>query len=484
MPITVLSEWFLSEIEQYIARLKAFLALNLRYLIRATSLHLQQMYRSMTSISLWRLILLVLKRFGSIIKNWLKENKVDEWLRAILHGSYLGVFEGLYLFLYFLHFFRAFLTIIDYLSDQDNKNLVEVTKFLYAGFKVLISLLMLTFLIVMLAQGVAPLGLVFYQNIKIFFLVYSFSKLAISFFTLGFSFINYQNANSPLDQVWLKKQYENNIKKHREILIVAVPITLVLTLVSLGLVAGPWFWVMIAIASIFLCIDMAKAIYYYVNRSGVPEPEVAQLTTQENAFFEVANNNYYYRKCRTARLQLQDPEGNRIYLLKEIVVKIIQLEAQLKNTSVSRFSFFSEKKKIQQKIDGLIQEGHSLIGNDYEKNRQLFDKVIQSLKTDYDTVDKKHNVLLKIKQNLDVNFSEYSENYSDIGVILFRIFSFDNTKKSLLSQGFRQSFFRKKGDCEDISDACQQLNELEREGTETSLQTLPLVRMTPILAHG
>lgn len=439
MPITVLSEWFLLEFK--LAELKAYLALEkLRRLKRAILFQLQEMYRSIASIALWRLILLVLKRLGSMTKNWLKENKIDEWLKAILHGAYLGVFEGLYIFLYFLHFFRAFLTIIDYFSDQDNKNLVEVSKFLYAVFKVFISLLMLAFMMVALAHGVAFLGLALYYNIKIFFLIYSFSKLAISFFTLGFSFIHYKNANTALDQVWLKKQYENNLKKHREILIVAVPITLILSLLSLGLVSGPWFWVMVALASIFLIIDVVKAIYYYVKGSGVPEPAVAQLP-QQNAFFDDANNNYYYRKCRTARLKNDDPEGNRIYLLKEIIVKILQLKRELKNCSSSRFNFFSEKPKIIEKIEGLKQLASTLLEDENENNTTLLNKVLNALQED--AAENKNDKTLISKEAIVTIINEILYVRDRLG------------KKAIISsQLFKQSGLKKIGACGDILQAC------------------------------
>lgn len=487
----MLNEWFLLEFE--IAQFEAYLALEkLRRLKSAILFQLQEMYRSIASISLWRLILLVLKRFGSITKNWLKENKIDEWLKAILHGAYLGAFEGLYIFLYFLHFFRAFLTIIDYFSDQGNKNLVEVTKFLYAVVKVLISLLMLAFMIVMLAHGIAFLSLALYHNIKIFFLIYSLSKLAISFFTLGFSFINYKNANSALDQVWLKKQYENNLKKHREILIVAVPITLVLSLLSLGLVSGPWFWVMLGIASIFLIIDITKAIYYYVKGSGVPEPAVAQLP-QENAFIDVANNNYYYRKCRTARLTNNNPEGNRIFLLKEVIVKIIQLQTKLENNSTSRFWFFSEKAKIQKKIDGLIQDAQELLKDKPDKIALIiqlsvsFQEDLSEIKDDPKTVGIVQEYIRGLKNQLQVprqgDDSSVKLNLNNKNNKLWKLIFTEETGKESIpkSQAFQQSFFRKKGDCEDIHDACQVLLEQKKADCEGIHDTRQGVVRTELL---
>lgn len=457
----MLSEWFLLKFK--IAQLVALALKKLRHLINTIWILLLGIYLFIASISLWRLILLVLKRLGSITKNWLKENKVDEWLKAILHGAYLGVFEGLYVFLYFLHFFRAFLTIIDYFSAQDNKNIVEFTKFLYAVFKVFISLLMLAFLIVMLANGIAPLGLLLYHTIKIFFLIYSLSKLAISFFALGFSFIHYKKANSALDHVWLKKQYENNLKKHREILMVAIPITLILTLISLGIVTGTLLWIMVAIASIFLLIDVVKAIYYYLKGSGVPEPAVAQLS-QENALIDDANHNYYYRKCRTARLQNNDPEGNRIYLLKETIIKILQLKIKLEVSPSSRFNFFSEKPKILEKIKGLKQLARALL-EDENENNILLDKVLKALQID---ADKNNNSLISAETIKNL-INELKDN-PEVTIIDKNSYVRDKLgkKEIIFSQLFKQSFFKKTGACEDILNAYLAYKKMLENQTSTA----------------
>lgn len=460
----VLSEWFLSEVDKYIAALN-----ELRHRI----------FNALASkwLSLSRLILLLLKRIISIIKNWLKESKLDAWLKAIFHESYLGAFEGLYIFLYILHFFRAFLTLINYFTDQDNKNLVEVTKFLYACFKVFISLVMLIFLIVLIAHGFAPLGLLAYEHIKTFFRLYTFSKFAINFITLGFSYYQYKTCENSPDYSWLKAQYQSNVKKHTQILLVGGLITLALTVVSLGLVTGPWFLVMVGVASILLVIDMAKAIYFYVKGCDVPEPEVASLS-QKNSLIDHSLKDYYYRKCRMARLKTinnaEDYVSNKIYLLKEIVVKIIQLESQLKNFSQCKrfFSpiYFYEKQKIKEKIEGLRQEASRLL-NDDEKNSLLLNRVIEALKEDDRNVNKKDKTLIS-KKNIDHLIA------NDEITRLNGLFSArgDLRKKdSVCSQAYRQSFFRKKGDCEDISDACQKLRELEKGSLEWRLVSKPAV---------
>jgi uncharacterized membrane protein len=480
MPITVLSDWFLLEVEKTIAQLEACLALkNLRRLISHFLYLLQQCYLSITSIALWRLILLVLKRIISIIKAGLKYFLID---------LPVPVLE----FLYVLHFARAFLTLINFFQDRDNKNLVEITKFLYACFKIFISLLMLSFLIVLLMHGMAPLGLLAYEHIKTLFRIYTFSKFGISLLTLGFSYYKTKSYPNDAEHAWLQAHYQANLQKHTHILVLGSLITALLTLVSVfGFGLGPiGLAVVIVLAGVLLIVDIAKTIYFYKNGCSIPEPSIGSLA-QQNSLIDFSTKDYYYRKCRIARLKIDDPETNQIYLLKEIVVKIIQLENKLKNYSQRKFSFFpscfSEKQKIQEKITGLIQTGHSLIDDDYEKTEQLFNKVIASLNNEYDeVVNNNYNVLLKTKLTSEVGFLEFnSKNNSKIDSILWRIFLF-YTKKSSPSQAFRQSFFRKKGDCEDISDACQKLKELEpRElNTETRLQIFP-VRMTQyILAAG
>lgn len=473
MPITVISEWFLLEVEKTIAQLEAFLALkNLRRLISHFLFQLQQLYFSITSISLWRLILLVLKRIGSIIKTWLKEHKVDEWLKVFLHGAYLSAFEDLYLFIYILHFSRAFLTLINYFTDQDNKNLVEVTKFLYACFKVFISLLMLTFMIGMMAHGVAPFSLMAYQHIKILFYCYSFSKLAISLITLGFSFYKFKLCDDSPEQAWLKENYRNNAKKHFEILLVAVPIMLVLTLVSCGLATGPWLWVMLGIASIFLVIDIAKAIYYYVKKNDIPEPKVVTVA-QGNSFIDISVNDYYYRKCRTARLENDNFQANQIYLLKEIIVKILRLQTQL--TSCSRFNFFSEKPKIQEKIKELKQLANTLLIDDYESNEKVLNNVFNDLQKDYKDLKESDKTLIP-KAQIENFINEFNDNSSEETIFdeLLHPRVGYRTKDIVCSQSFRQSFFRKIGDCEDINAACQEFRKLSPKETGDSTQALQL----------
>ncbi len=446
----VLNDWFLLRIAIYITQLKIRLALSeLRRLIWQSLFSLlQEIIKAFSSITGWRLILQVLKRIGCIVKTGLKYIFLDLPVPALE-------------FLYILHFARAFLTLVDFFQDSDNKNLVEITKFLYACFKIVISLVMLSFLIVLLVHGMAPLGLVAYAHIKTLFRVYTFSKFGISLLTLGFSYYKTKSCRNDAEYVWLQAQYQANIQKHTHILVLGTLITGLLTLVSVvGFGLGPiGLAVAIVLGALLLIVDIAKAIYFYKNGCIIPEPTVGSLE-QKNSLIDFSTNDYYYRKCRSGRLyEINNPkdyEANKIYLLKEIVVKIIQLETKLKNNSVSRFGFFSEKPKIQKKIDGLIRVGNSLLSDKSSENEALFNTVISSLENDYMETEASNAGKLASEILAAKDFSKFNaSNNSNLCDIFWRILLFD-AKKLAPPQSFRQSFFRKMGDCDDIRAACQE----------------------------
>ncbi len=453
-------EWFLLEIDAYIA---ALIKLQQRIFDAFAAI----------SLALVRLFLLLLKRTVSIVKNWLKENEVNDWLKTVLHGAYFIVFEDLYLFLYVLHFFRAFLTLISYFADQDNKNLVEVTKLLYALFKIFISLLILAVMLVLMAHGIAPLATMSYQAIKILFRIYTFSRFAISVITLGFSYYQLKSCNKGPDHDWLKANYQGNIKKHFEILVVAIPITVLFTLVSLGIVTGPWFWIMLGLASLFLIFDMAKAIYYHINRCKIPEPEVGKLT-QQNSFINVSINDYYYRKCRSGRLEIDNIESNRIYLLKEIIVKIKQLQVKLAHHSASRFGFFSERSKLEKKIEGLKQVASHLLMDDYQKNEILRENLVNALQKDYQSFIATRNVRgLFHQEQIENLINEFKDHCSDGSIFDELLHARDRLKEKFSQKDMThfQSFFKSIGDNKDIFYACEAFKELQQKANETAHET-------------
>jgi hypothetical protein len=461
MPITVLSEWFLLEVKKYIAQIKAILK---RFLLK-----LRRIFEAITRISFLRLLFLVLKRIISIIKSALRYFFISLSISALE-------------FLYVLHFARAYLRIINYFSEANNKNSAELIKLLLSIFKIFISLLMLSVLIVATAYGISPLlllSLPAYGVLKTCFRVYSGIKFAISLVTLIGSYYRREVASKRrgdnLEEAWLRAQYKDNYWKHVPMLVIGVSTTILLALLSFVGISGLGpigFITVIVLACSFLLIDITKSIYDFYDSTKVPEPKVGTLE-QKNSLIDYSFKDYYYRKCRIARLESDDPEANHIYLLKEIVVKIIQLKAKLENNSALRFSFFSEKQKLQEKIEGLKQQANVLLSDDYAENKALFKKLIESFKKDYQELNENDKTLIP-KVKFEILKASLKASFDEI------LYARDRPRGITHLQSFRQAFFRKKGDCEDISDACQKLKELEQSelSTETRLQTFPVRRMT------
>ncbi|WP_071661194.1 hypothetical protein [Rickettsiella grylli] len=439
----MMSDEFLSEIKEGVYQPKASFAFLS---------HCNQFI----TIPLFRLIFLVIKRIVSIVKTVLKYFLMDLPVPGLI-------------FLYILHLFRAFLTILDFFQDNENKNLVEVKKFLYAFFKVSISCLMLSFIIAFFIYGLSPIGWATYIYIKILFRVYTYSKLVMSLFTLGWSYYKIKHYPKDAEHTWLQANYRANLQKHIHILSIGIPITILLTLVSVFSfsLGGSGLIAIISLAGLVLFIDIAKAIYFHLKPCVIEIPASGSLA-QHNAFIKNTHNDYYEKKCRTARLK-PDPnasETNRIYLLKEIIVKIMELQAKLKENSHSRFNFFSEHAKYHKKIEGLKQLATTLLAHDYEKDKKLLADVFNALSEDYKNLNEKDETFIS-KVTLNNLIHELNLFKKCNGIIkhdakatLFDELLLRGREKVRNTevthpQSFYQSFFRQQSDCKDISEACQ-----------------------------
>lgn len=465
----VLSNGLLS-VEYYIAQLEVFLVLEkLRRFINHSLYQFQKIVHFIASIAIWRLFLLVLKRIMGIVKTGLKYFLIELPVPALE-------------FLYVLHFGRAFLTVIDFFQDRDNKNLVEIIKFLYACFKVFISLLIINVLVILLIQGVLPLGLTAYTYIKILFRIYTFSKFGISLLALGFSYYKIKSYSDDVEHAWLKANYQANAQKHMHILVLGTPIVTLLTVVSVfGAGLGPiGLAVAIVLASLLLALDIAKAIYFYSHPCIIPEPSIGDLI-QQNSLIDFSSKDYYFRKCRIARLSKHNLEANQIYLLKEIIVKIAQLQTKLKNCSSLYYNFFSEKSKIKEKIFGLIHEGNSLLCEEDEANQAILEEVIEALRKDYRNIkdsktiktlidkDRIENFINKLKESNSAKVNQVT----CLGKLLLVKKSVRKSiPENLNSQRFQQSLSRKLADSKDLAIACQsqRQKEINKVSTVISLQ--------------
>jgi hypothetical protein len=454
----MLSDWFLLKvIKYYIAELEALLW--------------EGIVQPIISISFWRLTLLVIKRIIAIVKSSLKYFLIELPVPAME-------------FLYILHFARAFLTLIDFFKDRDNKNLVEVTKFLYACFKIFISLLMISFLAILLLHGMSPLGLMAYAYIKILFRIYTFSKFGISFLTLGFSYYKIKSYSNDEEHKYLEAHYRANAQKHTHILVLGTLITILLTLVSVfGMGLGPiGLAAVIGLAGLLLLLDIAKAIYFYKNPCIIEEP-ISGTLIQQNSLIDSSTNDYYYKKRRIHRLKNKPPE-DRVYLLKETVVMIVLLQDKLGKCLSIRYNFFSEKPKIQKKILGLSYILYSLLIKDTKDTKEtesLLQKVIDALEEDRKKLDETANCKTLINEikpikllNEVKNKHKNLKNWVDFRKIMNQLDVLSDEQKdlnlekdSLFSQNFLSSFFRKKGNCADILQAYEQ--HISKETEESAI---------------
>jgi hypothetical protein len=480
MTAYVLGEWFLCEVNSLIERIKALINLSeLRRLIGHCVVSLVHLFAAIASISFLRLLFLLLKRLVSIVKSTLRYFFIELPIPALE-------------FLYALHFLRAFLRLISYFSEPKNKNLAEMTKFLLSCFKIFISFLILSLLIITSLYGIAPMSLAIYGSMKTFFRIYSGSKFIISLGTLLVScyrreFISKKHSDD-LEDAWLRAQYKDNYWKHVPILFIGLATTILLSLLSFMGVAGlgpVGFIVVIVLACSFLLIDIIKSIYDAYHSAKVPEPKIGSLE-QKNSFIDYSLKDYYYRKCRVGRLSSQDLTANKVYLLKEIIVKIIELDTKLAPYTSYQAGFFSacfsERQKIEQKITGLMQEGSLLLSPDFEKNQSLFKLLIKALKEDYDAsknlsdkilapIPVIKNYINKLEQKVEILISNrvIGEDSSKIKIeanysrdfLSGLLHQRDAFKKNTPVQ-IEQSFFRKVGDCEDIAIACKAQKVLEQ----------------------
>jgi hypothetical protein len=483
MTTTVLSDGFLLEIA-LIMRIKALRALiEFRRILNLFLQQLRRMLATLTSIEFWRFLSLVLKRVITIIKKALGS---DNFPNALLESIYI------------LHFLRAFLTIVNFCKER-NKNLVEISKFLLAIIKVILALLMLTFIVLAIAHGcLLPTEMFAYCTMKSLFSTYTFTKFIISFASLGYSSYQHNKTTNELEHAWLREQYYKNVRKHREILLVGVPLTILLSLITfmggvtgLGLVG---FIVLMSLACSLLVVDILKSIYYFYAGTKVAEPQIASLK-QENSLIEPTRNDYYSRKCRTARLSENNIHKDKIYLLKEIIIKTIKFDFILKDRAYLKLGiFFSEEQKIREKRNGLIQEAAALLHEHRKENISLFEDLLKSFLDDKDDIKKTNNnkiilpierienelhslgLQLKVMKGgiLLVNKAK-QENTTDkknnTGTELLREIlcsqeislksdiTGDSKPKANYSPRFFQSLFRKVGDCEDIHRARCALSE-------------------------
>ncbi|MFZ0219327.1 MAG: hypothetical protein WAL30_03880 [Candidatus Aquirickettsiella sp.] len=490
--------------------------------------------KHITTTEFWRVLSFVLKRLESIAKYLIK-------LPLPFTFS-----------LYVLHLIRAGLRIFNYFYKTNNKNLGDTCKFLFAAFKVLITVTAL----VLLGCGLISLPSVLLAS----FFGYSILKLIHSSIVLFVSTISYLKIDKHcVEQHWRRAQYRDNISKHLcmlgaglffvlltcllniggNILIWSNPLLLLvdtviflaliatsfylsykivknkrpgngslflkaeqmatikkfLLLFGLGIVAllvtaaTPWLGVSaITFALVLLCSqDISLTLYYYFYGVYIPNPEPANLKEDRlNVDILQTSPDYYQTFSPILYLQTQVSEklrqvkdvnkANKKLLLKVTLVKLLQLENKLEKISklgiVGRF--FSAEKKIKVKKEYLLYElAWALNTKDAEALIDLFILAIIDFTENKRAKVLENNLseLLDVLDLLDVGNINYLFNYHPplldqnlLCPLFFRAKqgAFSEQAEIVKPKSFYQSFWKKRGACEALSQAFRASREIER----------------------
>jgi hypothetical protein len=504
-----------------------------------------------TSSAFWRLVSLVLKRVFSIAKIILQQ---------------LPFFSVP--LVYCLHFLRAFLRITDFLYKTKNKNLGETRKFIFALFKVIISLITLFFVF----SGVSIPVVLFAA-----FFAYSLIKLADSTGVFIFSLIAYFKIDKSIENQWRKEHYKDNIKKHLSILAIGIAMTVATALFIAGastlIWSSPLFIALLlsasafsgismigflsfisrnnrtktpdvksqkehaaklklfftltlfGIASIILItlsplfaisalglliallnsLDAIKSIYDFFCSGRVPDPKPANLESK-NSLIDSETNDYYSSKNRVLYLKIiendekyaQVVHDNKILAAKEGLVKILNLQYEIENeANTKQFPcyFFSQKTKLITKRDCLIAELAWVLQDEEKKVREsnllsLLIEAISELYQDqqklllsrsYRDFSKKTWNNIKNMSWLEGRLAELidtipslrnKKTYLESNNLLLNLFISYQTRNLPIDcakpKAFYQSFRKKKGDCEDLSQFFKFCKKIEKNSDETA----------------
>ncbi|OIZ96130.1 hypothetical protein A1D18_00775 [Candidatus Rickettsiella isopodorum] len=245
----------------------------------------------------------------------------------------------------------------------------------------------------------------------------------------------------------------------------------------------------ITIALVLLCSqDIVLTVYYYFNGVYIPDPEPANLNEEPlNTYIGQTNRDYYHTFSPILYLQTQVSEklqqikevnkANKKLILKVTLVKLLQLENKLaKITKLSAFSrFFSSQKKLNVKKEYLLRElTWALNTDDQEVLIDLFILAIIDLAENKRTVFLKNNLceLLDLLDRGNLDYHLLQKNSLAQLFFLARQGECTQQTEIVKPQAFYQSFWKKVGACDALSQAFRASRNIEEQ---ISVSNLPLV---------
>jgi len=263
-----------------------------------------------------------------------------------------------------------------------------------------------------------------------------------------------------------------------------------LSIVVLALtVAAPGLGVpAITFALILLCAqDILLTVYYYFYSAYIPDPEPADLKEDDlNKAILQASRDYYQTFFPVLFLQTQVSENlhhaedvnkaNKKLLLKVSFVKLLQLENELEKISklgaVNRF--FSQEKKLKIKKDCLLYEcARTLNTNNREALIDLFILGIIDLPESKRAAILENNLFelmvlldfLGIEAEpyfIDCHHPQLNKNFLAQLFFMAKQEEFSKEEEFIKPKIFYQSFWKKIGACEALSQAFQASRRIEQ----------------------
>ncbi|MFM2322971.1 MAG: hypothetical protein RLZZ225_1124 [Pseudomonadota bacterium] len=231
--------------------------------------------------------------------------------------------------------------------------------------------------------------------------------------------------------------------------------------------------------------DIFISIYYYFYSVYVPNPIPANLV-ENNVLVDRTNIHYYQTSFPVLHLRSDDMSANKVFLLKVSLVKLLRLENKLnKLSSAGTLSaFFLDRKKLVSKKEYLMQE--LMWALNITQKEDLIHFFIISIMSLYQDRQQLLAPYSTMAASLSVKTRQNIQNIAGLEADLGELLDTDTNDYSLLNRNpdlkknlllnlfwlsqhqivaekpsinkpkqFYQSFWKKLGDCEGLSQAFQ-----------------------------
>lgn len=288
-----------------------------------------------------------------------------------------------------------------------------------------------------------------------------------------------KNKRTTGETSFLKKDQTAKIKKFLLLYGLGIVALLIAAVTpSLGLAVIPLALILLSAQ------DALLTIYYYFYGVDIPSPEPAHLNEEQlNASILQKNRDYYQTLSPILYLQTQVTEklphpedvskANKKILLKVALVKLLQLENKLEKISQlgSVGRFFSPQKKLKIKKEYLLYELACTLNTDNKEVLiDLFIQAIIDLPSSKRAAVLENNLSKLLEYRNILSIPELNKNLLAQLVLIAQQFKaqqreYPEQTEVVKPKAFYQSFWKKVGACQALSEACQATRTIEESLT-------------------